>query len=197
MNLVERAKKIVLNPKNEWQAIELENTPVSQLFASYLLILSLIPAVASIIGYGFVGIEVPFFGHIGSFSLGIRYAVISLISMTGGALLSAFIINELAPNFGSVKNFNKAFELVVYSYTPTMIAGIFIIYPELSILSTLAGIYGLYLLYVGISPMMKTSPEKVMGYFIVSLVVTVLVTIILSAILSGIIIGSAGLAVLK
>ena len=72
-----------------------------------------------------------------------------------------------------------------------MIAGIFFVYPSIAIVATLAGIYGLYLLYVGIGPMMKAPQEKLTGYFVVSLIVTILVMIILSAILTALIVGSS------
>ena len=64
MNLVERAKKIILQPKTEWVVIEQESIQPAQLVSSYLIPLALIPAIASFIGYGFIGIEVPFFGHV-------------------------------------------------------------------------------------------------------------------------------------
>lgn len=197
MNLAERVKKILVEPKNEWQVIEQENTPVGQLISSYLIILAIIPVAASFIGYGLIGVEVPFFGHIGSISWGIRQAIIQLIVVIGGTLLSAFIIDSLASAFGAVKNFNKAFQLVVFSYTPAMVGGIFMAYPALGLLATLAGIYGLYLLYLGIGPMMKTPQDKITGYFVASLIVSVLVMILLSAILGAIIIGSTGMALLK
>jgi len=198
MNLVDRVKKILIEPKKEWPVVEQENTSVVQLITNYLLILALIPAVASFIGYGLIGVDIPFFGHVGSISWGIRQAIIQFVVTIGGALLSAFIIDALAPNFGATKNFNKALQLVVYSYTPSMVAGIFFIYPSLAIIATLAGIYGLYLLYLGIGPMMKTPQEKITGYFVVSLIVTILVMIILSAILTALLIGStSGLEMLR
>jgi hypothetical protein len=197
MNLVDRAKKILLEPKKEWPVIEQEATTPVQLISSYLVILALIPAIASFIGYGLIGIEIPFFGHIGSISWGIRQAIVQLVVTIGGAILTAFIIDALAPNFGATKNFNKALQLVVYSYTPSMIAGIFFVYPSLAIIATLAGIYGLYLLYVGIGPMMKAPQEKVTGYFVVSLIATILVMIILSAVMSALLIGSTGLDALR
>lgn len=191
MNLVERAKKIITEPKNEWLVIEQESTSVASLITSYLIPLALIGAIASFIGYGLIGINIPFVGTFGSIDWGIKYALISLVSTVVGALLSAFVIDMLAPSFGSVKNFDKAFQLVVYAYTPTMIAGLFNIYPALSALIFLAFIYGLYVLYLGIAPMMKTPQEKVTTYFVVSLIVTIVVYFVLSTILTGLFIGSA------
>lgn len=190
MNIIERAKKIIIEPKNEWLIINQEEISQSQLIVTYLIPLALIPAVASFIGFGLVGISIPFAGTYSSVSWGIKQAIISLLSIVGGAIISAYIIDLLAPSFGAVKNINKALQLVVYSYTPTMIAGIFLIAPSLSIISTLAGIYGLYLLYLGIQPLMQAPNEKALSYFIVSLIAMVFVFVVLTAILASIIVGS-------
>jgi hypothetical protein len=190
MNIIERAKKIIIEPKNEWLIINQEEISQSQLIVTYLIPLALIPAVASFIGFGLVGISIPFAGTYSSVSWGIKQAIISLLSIVGGALISAYIIDLLAPSFGAIKNSNKTLQLVVYSYTPTMIAGIFLITPSLSIISTLAGIYGLYLLYLGIQPLMQAPNEKALSYFIVSLIAMVFVFVVLTAILASIIVGS-------
>lgn len=182
MNLFERAKKIIIDPKNEWVVIEQETTPVVQLVTTYLMVLAIIPAVAVLINYGFLA-------RFGFLSWGIKQAIVSYIGTVGGAFLSAFIIDALATNFGATKDFRKAMQLVVYSWTPMMLAGIFNIIPGLSIL-TIVGLYGLYLLYLGIAPIMKAPDNKVTGYFIVSLLVIIVVYMVLAAILGAVIIGS-------
>lgn len=185
MNLVERAKNIILKPKEEWASIELENTPVSELVKSYLIPLALVPAIAIFIRYGFIG-----YGYLGGASLawGIKHAIISLVSTIGGVYLSAFVIDALSTSFSSVKNFQRAIQLVVYSYTPIMLAGVFQIIPALSFLG-IVGLYGLYLLYLGISPTMKTPTDKVTGYFIISLVVIIVIYFVLAAILTTLFLG--------
>jgi hypothetical protein len=58
MNLVERIKAILQNPKSEWKVIEGEQHSASYLFANYVAILAAIPPVAAFIGVsmtGFVG----------------------------------------------------------------------------------------------------------------------------------------------
>jgi hypothetical protein len=190
MNLIERSKKILLNPKEEWAAIDQENTSIAELVTTYLIPLALIPAIATLIGYGLVGFG--FFGP--SLSWGIRQAVISFVQTVLGAFIAAFIINTLANSFGSQSDFRKAMQLVVYSFTPMMVAGIFLILPALGIIALLAGIYGLYLLYVGIKPLMKTPDDKVTTYFVVSLVVLIAVYFVLGLILSAILISSVTMA---
>lgn len=183
MNIIERAKKIIISPKDEWVTIDQEDTSVTDLIIKYLIPLALIPTIASFIGFGI-------FFKFNSFSLGLKYAVINLITYIGGSLLTAYIIDALAPSFASVKDFRKACQLVVYSYTPVMLAGIVLIFPSLSVLVLIAGLYSLYLLFIGLKPIMKTPDDKVAVYFIVSLVVLIVVYFVISAVLTRIFIGN-------
>lgn len=187
MNLFERAKNILLKPKEEWLVIDMEITTVQQLVTSYLIPLALIPALAAFIRYSFIG-----YGTYIEASLlwGIKQAIISFITIIAGVYLSAFVIDALAPSFSSVKNFRRAMQLVVYSYTPMLIVSIFQIIPGLGFLSVL-GLYGLYLLYLGYSPIMKTPAEKVTGYFLLSLVVIIVFYFIVAAILTSILVGGS------
>lgn len=187
MNIVERAKNILTKPKEEWLVIDQESTPVSQLVTSYLIPLALIPAVAAFIKYGFIGFG-PYIGA--SLTLGIKYALVSFVSTVGGVYLSAFVIDALSTTFGSTKDFRQAMQLVVYSYTPMLIAGIFKIIPGLGFLG-IVGLYGLYLLYLGIAPLMKTPQDKVAGYFVLSLVVIIVIYFLLAALISAIIFGGS------
>jgi len=184
MDIIKRAKNVIVAPKQEWLTIEAENAPHAKVFITYVVLLALIPAVAAFIGNGLIGYTVLGY-HIGSISLGIRTAIVQYVGMIGGAYLSAYIIDTLAKNFGATKNFNQAFSLVAYSYTPMLVGGIFNIHHSLAWLAVVAGIYGLYLLYIGLKPMMKVPEEKQTSYFVVSLLVMIVVSIVLSAILGA------------
>ena len=46
MNIIQRAKEILLSPKQTWPVIEAESTDVSTLYTQYLMILAAIPAIA-------------------------------------------------------------------------------------------------------------------------------------------------------
>jgi len=181
--MVKRIKDILFAPKNGWAEIEEENTPHGKLFFGYVLPLSLVPAIAAFIGYGFIG-SLAWRFH--SLEWGIRQAVIQFVAIVVGVYLTAFIIDKLANNFGARPNFNKAFSLVAYSYTAACIGGIFYILPSLSGLAGLAGLYGLYILYIGMKPMMKVPDEKNTAYFVVSLITTIVVMVVVSMIMSAI-----------
>jgi len=180
--IVQRAKAILLTPKEEWPVIEAEQADHKRILLTWLLPLSLIPALASFIGHGIFG----FGGMHFAIGLGVRHLVIQLISVLGGAYVTAFIINALADTFASRKNFDKAFALVAYTYTPICLGGIFQIVPALASLGSLIGLYGLYLLYVGLPPLMKTPAEKSTAYFVVSLICIIAVFFVLSAVLATI-----------
>jgi len=190
MNITERVTNIIVKPKEEWISIEKETTSTSELLTGYLLILALIPALGNLIGYWLVGYPQIYGGYAGgSFGFGLRQAIIAYVSPVISAYVAAYIINMLAGSFNSEQDFRKAMQLVVYSLTPSLIAGVFMIIPQLSILAGLAGLYGLYVLYVGMKPMMKTPDEKVTGYFVVSLLVIIVASILISFLLTSIFIG--------
>ncbi len=189
MNLIERAKNIIIKPKDEWNVISQETTSVTSLVTGYLLILALIPAIAVFVKQGLIGYNV--LGvHVGSISGGIRSAVVSYISNVGGVFLSAFIIDILATSFGSQKNFTKAMQLVAYSFTPMFIAGIFQMIPYMGWLA-IVGLYGLYILYLGMKPMMQTPDDKITVYFVISLIVVMAAYFILSLVLGAILLAGA------
>ena len=184
-HIINRVKQILVSPKTEWQTIEVENAPHIKVFTTYVVPLAIIPAIAAFIGYGLIGYSV--LGvHVSNMGWGLRQAIVQYITMLGGTYITAFVIDALATNFGARKDFDRAFSLVAYAYTPMFVAGIFYILPSLSWLASLAGLYGLYLLYIGLQPMMKAPAEKQTSYFVVSLIVTIVVAAVLSVVLSAI-----------
>ncbi|MDH3252196.1 MAG: YIP1 family protein [Ignavibacteria bacterium] len=192
MNLVDRAKNIIITPKTEWVTIAGEEPNIGQIFTGYVLPLALIPAVASVIGWGVIGSGV--FG--GSIIFGVAQGVIQLVLAFASVYIAAFVIDILAPNFGSQKNLGRAVQLVAYSFTPAWVGGVLNIIPLLGWLGGLFGLYGLYLLYVGFPHVMKTPEDKVIVYLIVSIIVIFVVWGVLTAILSGIVFAILGLGVL-
>ncbi len=192
MNLVDRAKNIILQPKTEWGVIAGEEPNVGQIFTGYVLPLALIPAIASIIGWGLIGR-----GILSSFSYGIAMGIIQLISAFVVVYIAAFVIDFLAPNFGSQKGLGRAVQLVAYSYTPAWVAGIFYIIPVIEWLAMLASLYSLYLLYLGLTPIMKTPPDKAVGYLVVSIIVLLIVYFVIGAILTMIVLAIFGLSALS
>jgi hypothetical protein len=185
MSLVSRVKNILTTPKTEWPVVDGENDSHIKVLTTYVLILAAIPAIAMFICYGLIG----WHGYALT-GYAIRQAIIQYVTMVGGVYLTAFVINILTENFGSRKDFDKAFSLVAYAYTPAFVGGIFYLHSSIAILASIASLYSLYLLYMGLTPMMKTPEDKRVSYFVISLIVMVVVSLVLGAILAVLIIGS-------
>jgi hypothetical protein len=188
MNLVDRAKKIILTPALEWQAIKTEPLSVAEMFTGYAMILAAIPSVAGFIGYALMGYSVDGNFIKGSVSEGLLYAILTYALSLASVYVLALIIDALAPNFGCRKDFTTALKIAVFSYTATWIAGVFRILPGLSWLSIL-GLYSLYLMYVGLRELKEVSQDKIVGYYALSLVAAVVMWMVIGTVISLIVAG--------
>ncbi len=178
--LLNRVKNIIFSPKSEWQAIKAEQTTVKDIIFNYVAILAVLPAAATFIGLAVVGFS--FMHTITHYPLGISllWSVLSYTFSIIAVIVSAAIINALASVFGSAKDYVRALKVVSYSYTPAWIAGVFNAIPALYWLMLIISLYSIYLLYLGLSPLMGTSQNKALGYTVVSIIVIIAVDIVTS-----------------
>jgi hypothetical protein len=190
MNIIQRAKGIITNPKAEWEVIKSETSTPQQVLMSYVVPLALAGAAAAFIGYGFIW-------RSALINWGIYHAIVGLVTSVLSVLVAAFVLDALAPTFGSEKNFGKSVQLVAYSYTPSFIGALLAIYPPLSIIGSLFGLYGIYIWYLGLGPLKNTPEDKKVTYMIITVIVLIVVWIILGVILAAILMPVFGLSVLS
>jgi hypothetical protein len=81
--------------------------------------------------------------------------------------------SRLAPYFGMAKNDLKGFQLSLYSFTPLLAAGVINLLPSFSNLIVFAGLYGLYILSLGLPILMAPPKEKALPYTILLILVMV------------------------
>ena len=185
MNLIDRAKSILTTPKTEWIVIDSETATPQSLLTSYVVPMALIGTVAAFIGYGFVGLNV--FGiKVGGINWGIAQGLTYFVSTLVSFFIASYVIDALAPNFGSEKNINKSAKLVAYASTASYVAAVFAILPSLSFLAIL-GLYSVYLFYVGLPILKRTAADKVIAYMIVSALVIIVVGFVVNFILMKIV----------
>jgi hypothetical protein len=170
MDLVSRAKGILLDPKAEWQVIEHEAADTGALLKGYVAVLAAIPAVCGFIGTSVIGIA----GHRTPILLGVVSAVGGYVITFVGVYVMAFVIDELAGKFGGRHSFANAFKVAVYTPTAAWLASVFSAIPILAVLGIL-GLYSFYLLYTGLPILMKAPEDNVLGYFLAVLVCAVIV----------------------
>ncbi len=185
MRLIDRAKNIIISPAKEWDLIATEQPDSGKIITGYVLPLAGAAAVAAFIGYGLIGVNSGLFKVAGT-NWGLYYALNALIGAIAGVYICAFVIDALAPSFGSEKNMGRSVQLVAYAYTPAWVGGLLSIVPAIALVGALFGLYGLYLLYLGIPKLKKTPEDKHIGYYVVSLVVIIVVYMVLGFIMSRI-----------
>lgn len=189
MNIVERAKNILITPATEWETIKAENLTVAEMFKKYAMILAVIPAAAGFIGFSLVGISL----GLGTYQIpagrGIFWAILNYVFGLIGVYILSLIVDALAPSFGSTKNIIASTKVIVFSYTAVWVAGIFSIIPGLNFIAIIGALYSLYLLYKGM-PIVKDVPnEKTIQYVAVVVILTIVVYIVIGTIVSAIAFG--------
>lgn len=184
MALVDRVRNICLTPTTEWPVIEQENVAPVDLVTSYVAPLAAIGAVSGFIGSVLLSSILPF-GGVGLFA-GLTVAVMSFAISILMCFLLALIVNALAPTFGGRQDFNQAFKVTAYSYTPAFVAGIASLIPLLGgLIGFLAALYSLYVLYLGLPVLMKSAREKTAAYVIVIVVCGIVLGFILFGIMGA------------
>jgi len=174
MDLVSRVKNILLDPQNEWRVIDAEQDQPIDILKNYVAIVAAIPVVCGFIGASIIGVA----GFRTGIFIGLISAIVHYVLALIGVYVIAFIIDALAPTFGGRKDFNSAFKVAAYSPTAAWVAGVFALLPILSVL-TILGLYSLYLLYIGLPILMRTPPERSIGYILAVIVCAVIVWILI------------------
>jgi len=170
MNAVARVKAILIDPAAAWRGFEKDIGDPAYLLSRYVAVLALIPALSSFVGATLIGVVAPS-GTILRTDLigGLFDAIFSYATSCAIVVLLGLIIDLLAPRFGGRRNFEDAFKLAVYSFTPLWLAGIFLLLPGLRFL-LLTGVYGIYLFWLG-APRLAKVPEQQAANFTLVIVI--------------------------
>jgi hypothetical protein len=180
-SVIARAGAILMKPNETWDIIDAEQAEIPELYRTYVAPLAAIPPVCGAISMLSLG-GIRIFGiHMRPSFIGvISEMVVSYVLTLVGLYVLALVIDQLAPHFGAARGRTQAFKLAAYSGTAWWVAGIFRLLPGIGwLFGLLGGLYGLYLMYVGLPKLMKVEGDRAMPYLAVSLVITLLFTILI------------------
>jgi hypothetical protein len=193
MALVDQVRNIVTRPAQAWPAIATEPGNASAVYSNYVAPLAAIGPIATFIGLSVIGISIPF---IGTYRVplvhGIVQAIVGYVFVLLGVFVAGLIINALAPMFSGQQDALAALKVAAYSSTPAFVAGILGIFPPLALLQLLAGLYSIYVLYLGLPVLMKSPKEKAPGYTALTVVCTIVVGVVLTGVLTALRISPLG-----
>lgn len=176
MDLIEfsqRAKNFITSPVEEWQVIKEEQASRSGVVRNYVLPFIFLLAITTFLG-------IFLFRNYVTISIMVLGAVVTSLGAFLSIYISAYIINELAPRFESKKDFTSSFKLATYSYT-----AVFITHSIASLLLPLFfivifGLYSIYILWMGLGPMMETPKESRLIYGIICSITILVVYVLLN-----------------
>jgi len=164
--LIARVKGMVLAPAQEWRAIQREPIELVPVFTRYVMILAAIPAIASML----------LLMAFGLFFAAISTAIVSYILSLVAVVVTAKIVEILAPKFGGPVDSDAALKLAAFAPTVAWVAGGAIIVPILGSLVALIGaFYSLYTLYLGVPIVMRVPQEKALTFTLAVIGVAILV----------------------
>jgi hypothetical protein len=168
--LVDKVKAILLKPKEEWPKIAADPSAPGDIVTRYAIPLIAIGPVASFIGGQIFGYGAFGFSYRPGLVAGLTGAIVQFVTAVLAIVVVTFIAEFLAPKFGGEANRRQACKWIVYSATAAWVAGAFGLVPSLALLGSLLGLYSLYLLYLGATPVMKVPEDKAIGYTAVTVV---------------------------
>lgn len=174
--LSDRVKLVLTDPKGCWSAIKSENKSIKEIYMSYLIPLAGIGLLCTVLG------NIIFGG--GGLIAGIVGGIVSVALALGLLMVVAYIYKFVAGQFQSSASEVDTFKLVAYGATASYVGKFLGIIPVLAPLEILFSIYGVYILYQGITPMTGIS-EKRLPYFIACFVVTFVVMVVVTAVVLG------------
>lgn len=177
-DLVDRAKGMILSPRDEWPRIATEGKSAADIVKGYVLPLAAIGPVAGLIGGQVFGYGA-FITYRPTLVASIGTAIVSFVLTIVGVLVLTLVAELLAPKFNGVADRGNAFRLVAYGATAAWLVGVFGLIPSLAFFGIL-GLYSIYLIYTGATPMMKVPPEKAAGYTAVTMLCAVLLSLVVS-----------------
>jgi hypothetical protein len=182
--LVARARNVLLTPRQEWPLIAAESDTAAGLYMRYVMVLAAIPAIAGFLKSSLIGTHIPLVGTVRiGIVAGVSGMIVQYVISLTVVYLLALILNALAGTFSAQKDNMQALKSAAYASTAGWIAGGLVVVPYLGWLLALAGgIYGIYLLYLGLPVTMKCPPEKAAGYTAITVVCAIVLNLVVGAI---------------
>jgi hypothetical protein len=181
MNIVTRVVNILLLPTSEWPVIAEEETRSGDLFYGYVMIMALIPALSTLIGYSLVA------GRI-SFGFGLIGAILQYCLSLGAISFVALVAQWLSPKFSGRDDLDQAMKLVAYAHTPSWVGGAVFLYPPVAMVSLILVLWGAGLAFLGATPVMAVPPRRALPYTL-AIIFTVLIVFFLVSLVMSIFLG--------
>jgi hypothetical protein len=178
-SMIRRIGAILATPRAEWVRIAAEPMSVRSIMLGWVAPLAAIGPVAKLIAsqlirYAGDGMHMP-----PPLVSALTEAVLSYLLSLVGVYLLSLIVNGLAVTFKGKRDDVQALKLAAYGATAAYLAGVFQIWPKLELFEV-AGLYSLYLIFVGLPILMHVPRKRALAYTAVTMLAGIGLTILLA-----------------
>lgn len=166
--IVGRIKNILMEPNQEWDAIQREDLTVADVYKRYLLAAAAVPALAHLVGqiivvYSALPLtQMPLSVSKAVFRVALFYAL-----WLGSVHVTAFFTRQMAPAFGSTASMVNAVKLAGFAWMAVWAVGLLLAVPILRQLLVLALFYAIYILYLGLPKLLATPYDRAIPFTVV------------------------------
>jgi hypothetical protein len=181
--VIGRAWLLVRSPESAWPGIAAAADPVGRILLRYVVPLSLVPALAWIVG------SFAFPDDIGG-AAGARDArgiVLSGIWTFASSLLTVALLTvaiaAVAPMYGVQRDFPGAFRVSAFGLTPLWLAGVLLVKPALLLALLVAALHTCYVLHAGLRAVLGVRPGDAAEYVAVGIFITAAASTLVGGIL--------------
>ena len=176
MDIVARAKNMMMSPRAAWEEVAAEPVDVARLYTGYILPLAAIPPIATLIG------QQIFFP-----AITIGAAIKGMVAFYALSLTMVYVLgwiaSKLGAMFGGREDAEAGLKLVAYSSTAVWLGGVYHLYPSFWIIGLIAAIYSVFLFFIG-APLVLGVPEGRRVGYMVAMIVPAIVTNVITVILT-------------
>jgi hypothetical protein len=163
-SLLDRVKNLLIRPAAEWQAIRNEPAAYITILVRTVLPLAAIPPLASIAGRILLDRSIPD----SALSSSTSYVLVTNLVWYGmyvvNIVITGIVIAAVLGAADSRWSGIRGFTIAAYSFTPLSLAGLFAVIPSLGWTLYSAILYGIYLLYLGITLLADVPKTKAALY---------------------------------
>ncbi|OLC01846.1 MAG: hypothetical protein AUH78_17460 [Gemmatimonadetes bacterium 13_1_40CM_4_69_8] len=180
---LERARRLILQPAQEWAAIAGEFAKPAAIYRGFLLPVAAIAPLAETFGTIVFGVRRTIAGPLTVTMMdAVAYGILTYALSFAGVYALAGLIDALAPTFGGQRNRVQALKVAAYAATPYWVFGVCAIIPPLTLVGRVLALYSVYLLWRGLALVMRSPKDKVAAYTLVIAMAGVIITLFVRAI---------------
>ncbi len=186
MEALRRIVRIVFRPRDEWDRIAQEDTPFRVLVSRYILPLSLLAPIATVVGMivfdatwdAGQGYQVPAHEIVAAGTATLFASVLSVFALAG-----IFVL--IAPMYGSSRNYRDALKVSTFGAVPVWLAGATLLLPVMAVVAVVALVHSLFLFWLGAKQVLHVKRGEQAEFVGISMLLLSVVSTVAGAAASG------------